>query len=115
MSEPPPFDPQAATAEAYPLLKQAVTSILRGSDEAKAAYEALLSRGLAEEEAHEEIAQVLLATMFHVGAQSARLETAGGGAGLRREAFSRLAAGESARQIFEEEPPADEAPQPAEL
>ena len=111
LDEPRPLDPQAATAEAYPLLKQAVTSILRGNDEARAAYESLLSRGLGEDEAREEIAQVLLATMFHVGAQSARLESAGGGAGLRREAFHRLAEGESARQIFDEEPPAAGPPQ----
>lgn len=87
--------------EAYPLLKQAVGSILRGSEEARTAYEALLARGLAEEEAREEIARVLIATMFHVGARSEMLEKAGGGAGLRREAFARLAAGETARQIFE--------------
>ena len=31
----------------------------------------------------------------------ARLERAGGGADLRKEAFARLAAGETARQIFE--------------
>ena len=41
------------------------------------------------------------ATMFHVGAQSQMLEKAGGGAGLRKEAFARLAKGETARQIFE--------------
>ena len=35
------------------------------------------------------------------GARSRMLEQAGGGAGLRKEAFARLAAGESARQIFE--------------
>ena len=114
MEEPQPLDPQAATAEAYPLLKQAVTSILRGNEEARAAYESLLSRGVGEDEAREEIARVLLATMFHVGAQSERLESAGGGAGLRREAFRRLAEGESARQIFEGEPPAAGPPQPAE-
>jgi hypothetical protein len=94
-------DPQAAASRAYPLLKQAVGSILRGSDEACSAYEALLARGLADDEAREEIARVLLATMFHVGAQSDMLESAGGGAGLRKEAFSRMAAGETARQIFE--------------
>ncbi len=94
-------DPQAMAGEAYPLLKQAVVSILKGSDEARSAYEALLSRGLSEEQAREEIARVLLATMFHVGAQSERLERAGGGTDLRKEAFARLAAGETARQIFE--------------
>ncbi len=70
-------DPQAMAGEAYPLLKQAVVSILKGSDEARSAYEALLSRGLSEEDAREEIARVLLATMFHVGAQSEMLESAG--------------------------------------
>ena len=94
-------DPQAMSAEAYPLLKQAVGSILRGSDEARSAYDALLARGLPEEQAREEIARVLLATMFHVGAQSEMLERSGGGAALRREAFARLAAGDTARQIFE--------------
>jgi len=87
--------------EAYPLLKQAVGSILKGSDEAREAYEALLERGVPEAEAREEIARVLLAAMFHVGAQSEMLEKAGGGAALRRMAFARLAAGETARQIFE--------------
>ncbi len=94
-------DPQAMAGEAYPLLKQAVVSILKGSDEARSAYAALLARGLSEERAREEIARVLLATMFHVGAQSEMLESAGGGTGLREEAFRRLAAGETARQIFE--------------
>ena len=87
--------------EAFPLLEQAVGSILRGSDDARAAYHALLARGLSEEMAREEIARVLLATMFHVGAQSQMLERAGGGAGLRKQAFARLAAGETAREIFE--------------
>ena len=86
---------------AYPLLRQAVGSILNGSDEARSAYDALLARGLSEEKAREEIARVLLAAMFHVGARSEMLEQAGGGAGLRKEAFARLAAGETARQIFE--------------
>ena len=99
-------DPQDMAGEAYPLLKQAVGAILKGSNEAQAAYEALLARGLAEDEALEEIARVLLATMFHVGAQSEMLESAGGGTGLREEAFRRLAAGETARQIFEA--PADD-------
>jgi len=94
-------DPRDMAGEAYPLLKQAVGAILKGSNEARAAYEALLARGVAEEEAREEIARVLLATMFHVGAQSELLETAGGGAALRKEAFTRLAAGETARGIFE--------------
>ena len=94
-------DPAAMAGAAYPLLKQAVGSILNGSDKARSAYDALLSRGLSEDDAREEIARVLLATMFHVGAQSEMLEQAGGGGGLRREAFARLAAGETAREIFE--------------
>jgi hypothetical protein len=90
--------------EAYPLLRNAVGSILKGNDEARSAYGAMLARGLSEEQAREEIARVLLATMFHVGAQSERLQSAGGGAGLRRQAFSRLAAGETAREVFESTP-----------
>ena len=90
-----------AAGEAYPLLKQAVGSILKGSDSACAAYDAMIERGLSEDEAREEVARVLLATMFHVGARSDRLESAGGGAGLRKEAFARLAGGETAREIFE--------------
>ena len=105
--ETPTFDPEKAASEAYPLLKEAVGSILRGSDEARAAFDALLARGLPEDQAREEIARVLLATMFHVGAQSQVLEKAGGGAGLRKEAFARLAKGETARDIFEG--PAEEA------
>jgi hypothetical protein len=97
----PENDPEGMATEAYPLLQQAVGSILKGSEEARAAYEALSDRGLSDEEAKEEIARVLLASMFHVGAQSQMLEKAGGGAGLRKEAFARLAAGETARQIFE--------------
>jgi hypothetical protein len=95
------LDPEAMAGEALPLLEQAVGSILRGSDEARSACDALLARGLSEDEAREEIARVLLATMFHVGAQSQMLEKAGGGAGLRKEAFARLAKGETAREIFE--------------
>ena len=98
----PEFDPREAAAEALPLLRDAVGSILKGSDEARAAHEALLERGLSAEAAREEIARVLLATMFHVGARSQMLEKAGGGAGLRKEAFARLAAGETAREIFED-------------
>ena len=97
-----PGDAEAMAGEAYPLLKQAVGSILKGSEEARAAYEALTDRGLGDDEAREEIARVLLATMFHVGARSELLEQAGGGAGLRKRAFARLAAGETARQIFED-------------
>ena len=81
-------DPEAMAGEAFPLLEQAVGSILKGSDDARAAYDALLAR-------------VLLATMFHVGAQSQMLEKAGGGTGLRKRAFARLAKGETAGQIFE--------------
>jgi len=95
------LDPEAMAGEAYPLLKQAVGSIIKGSDEAREAYESLLERGVPDEEAREEIARVLLATMFHVGAQSQMLVNAGGGAALRRRAFARVAAGETARDIFE--------------
>jgi hypothetical protein len=94
-------DPQAMAGEAYPLLKRAVGSILKGNDEARSAYEAVLARGASEEEAREEIARVLLATMFHIGSQSEMLQSAGGGTVLRQEAFARLAAGETAKQIFE--------------
>lgn len=94
-------DPEDMAAEAYPLLKNAVGSILKANDDARSAYEAMLARGRSEEEAREEIARVLLATMFHIGAQSERLEAAGGGTGLRQEAFARLAGGETAKQIFE--------------
>ena len=82
------------------LLLPAVRSILRQNAEARAAHEAVLERGLGEEEAREEIARVLLAVMYHVGNESERLHRAGGGAGLRAEAFRRLAAGESAEEIF---------------
>ena len=99
--ETPTFDPEKAAGEAYPLLEEAVGSILKGSDEARAACVALLARGLSEDEAREEIARVLLAVMFHVGVQSDMLEEVGGGARLRHEAFARLAAGEMAREIIE--------------
>lgn len=100
---PPPAPAASAgtVGEAYALLRPAVGAILKGSDEARDAFEALRARGASEEEAREEIAQVLLAVMFHVGAQSDMLKRAGGGSGLRREALARLAAGETARQIFE--------------
>ena len=88
-------------AEAWPLLKDAVEPILERNEEARRAFEALRGRGLTEEAAREEIARVLLAVMFHVGAGSEMLGRAGGGPGLRSEAFRRLAAGETARQIFE--------------
>jgi len=48
-----------------------------------------------------EIARVLLAVMFHIGAGSDRLTAAGGGNGLRSEAFRRLGEGETAREIFD--------------
>lgn len=88
-------------AEAYPLLKDAVVPILAKNAEARAAFEAMRERGLSEVEAREEIARVLIAVMFHVGAGSDRLVSAGGGNGLRSEAFRRLAEGETAREIFE--------------
>lgn len=91
-------------AEAWPLLRGAVEPILARNPEARAAFEALRDRGLTGEAAREEIARVLLAVMFHIGAGSERLRRAGGGAGLRSEAFRRLAAGETARQIFEAGP-----------
>lgn len=85
---------------AYPLLSAAVASILRQSPEARRAYEAMRARGLGEEEAREEIARVLLGVMYHVGGETERLAAAGGGAGLRRECFRRLAEGETAAEIF---------------
>ncbi|MEJ2481853.1 MAG: hypothetical protein P8049_01645 [Gemmatimonadota bacterium] len=88
-------------AEAYPLLKDAVVPILAKNPEARTAFDAMRQRGLTEGEAREEIARVLIAVMFHVGAGSDRLAAAGGGTGLRSEAFRRLAAGETARQIFD--------------
>jgi hypothetical protein len=94
------FTPRSP-AEAFPLLRGAVIPILEKNAEARAAFDAMRDRGLSEEAAREEIARVLMAVMFHVGAGSERLSAAGGGAGLRNEAFRRLAAGETARQIFE--------------
>jgi hypothetical protein len=99
-AEPDPSTPRTP-AEAWPLLKDAVTPILARNEEARAAFEAMRERGMSEKSAREEIARVLLAVMFHVGAGSERLRAAGGGAGLRSEAFGRLAGGESAREIFE--------------
>ncbi len=101
-----PMTPRTPT-EAYPLLKGAVGPILDRNEEARAAFDAMLERGLSEDAAREEIARVLLAVMFHVGAGSDMLQAAGGGAGLRREAFRRLVEGESARDIFEHTPPGD--------
>ena len=89
-------------AEAFPLLKDAVLPIVEKNPEARAAFEAMRERGLSEDEAREEIARVLIAVMFHVGANSARLAAAGGGNGLRSEAFRRLSQGETAREIFED-------------
>ena len=97
-----PIRTPTTPSEAYPLLKGAVAPILERNEEARAAFDAMQHRGLSEEEAREEIARVLMAVMFHVGAGSQRLSAAGGGNGLRSEAFRRLAEGETARQIFEE-------------
>lgn len=82
------------------LLVEAVGSILRQNPDARSAYEAMVDRGLSEEEAREEVARVLLGVMYHVGGESPRLRAAGGGSGLRRECFRRLAAGETADEIF---------------
>lgn len=87
--------------EAYRLLRAAVDAILRHNEEARAAFDGMRALGLGETEAKEEVARVLMAVMYHVGAQSERLRGAGGAAGLRREAFARLARGETARQVFE--------------
>lgn len=87
--------------EAYGLVKDAVQAILARNDEARRAHEAMLERGLDEARAKEEIARVLIAVMYHVGQESDRLEAAGGGSGLRSEAFRRLAEGETADDIFE--------------
>lgn len=85
---------------AYRLVKDAVDGILGQNEEARRAHEAMRDRGLDEEEAREEIARVLIAVMYHVGEESERLERAGGGSGLRAEAFRRLADGDSADDIF---------------
>lgn len=105
MADDQPITPRTPT-EAYPLLKGAVGPILDRNEEARTAFDAMRERGLSEDAAREEIARVLLAVMFHVGAGSEMLQAAGGGTGLRREAFRRLADGESARDIFEPELPA---------
>lgn len=86
----------------YPHLVEAVGSILRQNDAARSAYDAMRQRGRTDREAREEIARVLVGVMYHVGGRSRRLEAAGGGAGLRRECFRRLAEGETAAQIFGE-------------
>ena len=88
-------------AEAFPLLKHAELPTVEQNPEARAAFEAMRERGLSADEAREEIARVLIAVMFHVGASSARLAAAGGGNGLRSEAFRRLSQGETAREIFD--------------
>ena len=87
--------------EAYRLVKEAVQAILAQNDAARRAHEAMRERGLDESGAKEEIARVLIAVMYHVGQETERLESAGGGSGLRAEAFRRLAEGETADQIFE--------------
>lgn len=86
--------------DAYRLVKDAVDGILAQNEEARRAHRAMRDRGLDEEEAREEIARVLIAVMYHVGEESDRLERAGGGSGLRAEAFRRLADGESSEEIF---------------
>ena len=100
MEDHDPLTPRSP-AEAYPLLKGAVGPILERNAEARVAFDAMRDRDLSDEEAREEIARVLLAVMYHIGAGSERLTAAGGGNGLRREAFRRLAEGETAREIFE--------------
>lgn len=91
----------AEADEAYGLVRDAVDGILAQNEEARRAHEAMCERGLDEAEAREEIARVLIAVMYHVGQESERLEEAGGGAGLRSQAFRRLAEGESADDIFD--------------
>lgn len=91
---------QGEEGEAYRLVKDAVDGILAQNEEARRAHEAMQERGLDEARAREEIARVLIAVMYHVGRESRRLEEAGGGSGLRSEAFRRLAEGETADQIF---------------
>lgn len=88
--------------EAYRLVKDAVQAILSQNEEARRAHEAMRERGLDEAEAREQVARVLIAVMYHVGQESDRLEEAGGGSGLRAEAFRRLAEGEMADEIFED-------------
>lgn len=86
--------------EAYELVKEAVDGIVAQNEPARRAYRAMRDRGMGEEEAREEIARVLIAVTFHVGQETERLEAAGGGAGLREEAFRRLAEGETAEEVF---------------
>lgn len=86
--------------EAYRLVKDAVEGILAQNEEARRAHDAMRERGLDELRAKEEIARVLIGVMYHVGRESERLDRAGGGSGLRSEAFRRLAEGETADDIF---------------
>lgn len=86
--------------DAYRLVEGAVEGILAQNEDARRAHEAMRERGLEEEQARGEIARVLIAVMYHVGQESERLERAGGGPGLRSEAFRRLAEGETADEIF---------------
>lgn len=86
--------------EAYELVKGAVDGILAQNEPARRAFRAMRDRGMDEQEAREEIARVLIAVTFHVGRETERLEAAGGGAGLREEAFRRLAEGETAEEVF---------------
>jgi hypothetical protein len=88
--------------DAYRLLRGAVEPILERNEAARAAFDAMRARGMEDAEAREEIARILIAVMFHVGARTERLVAGGGGQGLRAEAFRRLAEGETASQIFEE-------------
>lgn len=92
--------PEEGAEEVYAMLEASVDGVLSQNDEARAAHRALRDRGFSESEAREEIARVLLAVMMHVGRRSERIEAAGGGAALRREAFQRLAGGETADDIF---------------
>lgn len=87
--------------EAYGLVREAVDGILAQNDEARRAHRAMRERGMDESEAREQIARVLIAVMYHVGQETERLEEAGGGSGLRSEAFRRLAGGETADEIFD--------------
>lgn len=92
--------PQEGAEEVFAMLEASVDGVLSQNDEARAAHRALRERGLSEPEAREEIARVLLGVMMHVDQQSERLEAAGSGASLRREAFRRMARGETAEDIF---------------
>ena len=97
---PRPGEDAEEAGEAYRLVKDAVEGILAQNEEARRAHRAMRDRGLDEARAREEIARVLIAVMYHVGQESHRLQEAGGGSGLRAEAFRRLAEGETADEIF---------------